>query len=135
MEPDVITVKDNLYERVMKETDGKGAEVIITACSAAPAQQIAFSLGALDGRVNFFGGLPKDRSFVELDTNIIHYKQLTVTGTTRSSHHHYRQTLRFIETGLLEIDSLITHRFSLSDIHKAFDNAKSATGLRQVIVF
>lgn len=134
-QPGVVTVKDNLHERVMDETKGLGADVIITACSAAAAQQVAFSLGALDGRVNFFGGLPKDRCIVELDTNIIHYKQLTVTGTTRSSHHHYRQTLRFIESGLIEIDSLVTHKYPLTDIKKAFDNAASAVGLRQVVVF
>jgi L-iditol 2-dehydrogenase len=79
--------------------------------------------------------LPKDKSAVELDTNIIHYKQLTVTGTTRSSHSHYRKTLRFIENKLLEIDSLITHRFSLDDINNAFNNASAAVGLKQVIIF
>jgi L-iditol 2-dehydrogenase len=135
MEPTIIPVVDNLLERVMEETEGNGADVVITACSAASAQQIALTLAALDGRVNFFGGLPKGKEQVELDTNIIHYKQLSVTGTTRASHDHYRKTLHFIASGLVDVDPLVTHTFSIHDIHKAFENAATCVGLKQAIVF
>jgi len=133
--PYVITVKDNLYERVMKETCGAGANVIITACSAAAAQRDALTLATLDGRVNFFGGLPKGKEMVELDTNIIHYKQLSLTGTTRASHAHYRTTLDFIASSLIDVDPLVTHRYPLADIQKAFDNAAATVGLRHAIEF
>ena len=53
-----------------------------TAASVPAVQQTAFGLAGLNGRVMFFGGLPKGKSTVELDTNEIHYKQLTVAGTT-----------------------------------------------------
>ncbi|MCL2703183.1 MAG: alcohol dehydrogenase catalytic domain-containing protein [Defluviitaleaceae bacterium] len=135
IEPSIIAVKDNLPERVLEETGGAGANVIVTACSAAAAQRCAFELAALDGRVNFFGGLPKNGELVLLNANTIHYRQLSVTGTTRASHSHYRKTLRFIAAGLVSVDALITHRYALSDIHKAFENGMSAVGLKQAIVF
>ena len=133
--PYVITVKENLLKRVMEETNGKGANVVITACSAAAVQRESFSLAALDGRINFFGGLPKGKSLVELDTNVIHYKQLAVTGTTRSSLEHYRKTLSLIASGLLDVDSLATHSYPLKDVEKALNNAVNAVGLRHVITF
>jgi L-iditol 2-dehydrogenase len=135
IEPSIITIKDNLQARVKEETNGEGANVVITACSAAAAQQMAFELAGLDGRVNFFGGLPKGKSVVGLDTNVIHYKQLVVTGTTRSSHEHYRKTLGFIAAGLVNVDRLVTHKFPLADIETAFKNAEKTIGLRQTIVF
>jgi L-iditol 2-dehydrogenase len=135
IEPSLIPVAGGLSEAVARETGGAGADVVITACSAAAAQKAAFTLAALNGRVNFFGGLPKGKELVELDTNQIHYKQLTVTGTTRASHEHYRKTLGFIASGLVDIDPLITHRYALTDIKKAFDNAANAVGLKQAIVF
>ena len=49
-----------------------------------------------NGRVMFFGGLPKGRSTVSLDTNEIHYKQLLVSGTTRQSLRQYRKCLELI---------------------------------------
>jgi L-iditol 2-dehydrogenase len=120
---------------VMDATGGAGADVVVTACSAAAAQQTALALGALDGRVNFFGGLPKGRSEVALDTNIIHYKQLTLTGTTRSSLGQYRRTLALIGAGVIDIDPLVTHRFALGDIGSAFANAAGGVGLKQAVVF
>jgi L-iditol 2-dehydrogenase len=135
LEPSLITVKRNLLKRVMEETDGKGANVVITACSVASVQQDALTYAAIDGRVNFFGGLPKGKEKVLLDTNIIHYKQLILTGTTRSSLWHYRKTLDFIASGIVDIDPLITHRYKLNDIKTALDNLANAVGLKHVIVF
>jgi L-iditol 2-dehydrogenase len=135
IEPKIITVTENLTERIKEETGGAGANVVITACSVAAVQQSAFALAALDGRVNFFGGLPADKSSVALDTNLIHYKQLTVTGTTRSSHRQYRTTLDFIARGLIDLDPLVTHSFPIQDVRRAFDNAAAAVGLKQAIVF
>ena len=52
---------DGVKERVLELTHGRGADVIVTAASSAAAQQLAFELPALDGRVIFFGGLPPGR--------------------------------------------------------------------------
>ena len=135
IEPSFITVKDDLYKRVLAETNGKGANVVITACSVASVQQIALTLVGIDGRVNFFGGLPKGKELVELDTNIIHYKQLILTGTTRSSLWHFRHALSFISSGLVDIDRLVTHKFGINEIHTALENTSNAVGLKQVIIF
>jgi len=135
LEPSLITVKDDLQQRVMDETDGKGANVVITACSVASVQRDAMSLAGIDGRVNFFGGLPKGKENVELDTNAIHYKQLILTGTTRSSLWHYRKALSFISAGIVDIDPLITHKFKINEIKTALENTASSVGLKQVILF
>jgi L-iditol 2-dehydrogenase len=135
IEPGVVAVRENLLEMVSEATGGEMADVVITACSAAAAQKEAFKLAGLDGRVNFFGGLAKGNEMVELDTNLIHYRQLSVTGTTRASLRQYRQTLKLISAGIVDIEPLITHRWSLSDIHTAVSNAASAIGLKQAVVF
>jgi len=135
LEPSIITVSRDLKQAVEDLTAGEGAQVVITACSSAAAQRDAFEYAALDGRVNFFGGLPKGSENVQLDTNLIHYKQLHVTGTTRASHAHYRKTLGMITDGLFDLDSLVTHRFPLEHIGTAFENTKNTTGLNQAVVF
>jgi len=135
IEPSLILADRDLKQAVADETGGEGAQVVITACGSASAQAEALGLAALDGRVNFFGGLPSGRGGVTLDTNIIHYKQLRVTGTTRSSHAHYRKTLGMLAEGLFDLDSLITGRFALEDIGKAFSDAQNTIGLKQAILF
>jgi L-iditol 2-dehydrogenase len=135
IEPATIAVRERLFERVAEETGGGMADVVIAACGAATAQQEALRLAGLDGRVSFFGGLANGRELVELDTNLIHYKQLSVTGTTRASLRQYRCALKLMAAGLVDIEPLITHRFRLSEIHAAVSNAENAVGLKQAIVF
>ena len=88
-------------------------DVAITACPVPEVQSNVIGLMAVGGRVNFFGGLPKDREIVPINTNAIHYKQLIVTGTTRANNVHFRKTLGFIADGILEVKSLVTARFPL----------------------
>ena len=135
IEPRITAISENLVEYVKDSTGGEGADVVITACSVAAVQQSAFALAGFDGRVCFFGGLPKGRETVPLDTNRIHYKQLTVIGTTRSSHGHYRATLDMIAKGVVNIAPIITHKFELKNALSAFENADRAIGLKQAVVF
>lgn len=120
---------------VRDATQGRGLDVCVTACPSPAAQAASFDMMALYGRVCFFGGLPAGREMVALNTNAIHYKQLTVTGTTRASLAQYRKCLRLVETGVVDLDKLITHHFALEDIHRAFALTQQAGGLKSVIDF
>jgi L-iditol 2-dehydrogenase len=116
-------------------TDGHLFDAIITACPAPAAQRASFSQAAVNGRVCFFGGLPKGREEVPLDTNIIHYKQLLVSGTTRASLAQYRKTLRFIREKALSMENLVTRRAPLTQIGELFDLAREAKGLKNLVDF
>jgi L-iditol 2-dehydrogenase len=124
-----------LKEEVMDATQGRGLDVCVTACPAPSAQATALELMALGGRVNFFGGLPKDKEIVPINTNLIHYKQLVLTGSTRASVSQYRKTLSFISSGILSVRELITGRFELGQIDDAIMQAANARGLKSVVVF
>ena len=116
-------------------TDGHLFDAIITACPSPAAQQASLSLAAINGRICLFGGLPKGREEVSLNTNIIHYKQLIVTGTTRASLAQYRKTLRFIREKALSMEDLVTRRGPLAQIAELFELAKQAKGLKNIIEF
>ena len=130
----IVTIPgDELKDRAMEATRGEGLDVIITACPVPSVQITALELAAVNGRINFFGGLPADRQNVPLNTNLIHYKQLTVTGTTRASVLQFRKTLEFISSGVLNVKKLVSNRLPLKDIAKGFQLAADAKGLKNVI--
>lgn len=122
-----------LKEFIMESTKGEGVDVCITACPVPAVQAEALELAAVNGRVNFFGGLPADRQNVSLNTNLIHYKQLIVTGSTRASVLQFRKTLEFIASGILDVKAIISNRLPLTDILKGFELASDAKGLKNVI--
>ena len=37
------------------------------------------------GRISFFGGLPKDKPIIAVDSNLVHYRELTIVGANGSS--------------------------------------------------
>lgn len=133
IDPSFITVKDDVIDFVRKETKGHGVDAVITACPVPAAQQTALEVAANYGRICFFGGLPEDRKMVPLNTNLIHYKQLICTGTTRASLKQFKDVLGFVSAGIIDVKKLITAEFSLDEIDKGFELAIAAKGLKNVI--
>jgi L-iditol 2-dehydrogenase len=87
------------------------------------------------GRINFFGGIPASKQPVPIDTNLVHYRELYLTGSTRSSIAQFRKTLEFVSQGLINVKAMITDCYELKDIKEAFENARSARGIKHIITF
>jgi L-iditol 2-dehydrogenase len=124
---------ENLVPRVLAETGGRGADLVITACPSPEAQSQSLELIAKRGRINFFGGLPRANSVVALDTNLIHYKECLVTGTHGSAPRHNRAALDLIAANVVPAERYITHRFDLSQIMEGIEVARSGDGVKVLI--
>lgn len=134
--PGVLTYcGDNLYDFVMEHTNGKGVDVALTANPVAKVQDEVMKLMNYFGRVNYFGLIPAEHQPFPIHTNIIHSKELTVVGTTKSSVSQFRKTLEFVSSGLLPVKNVVTHQYSIEDGLTAFENAKMGKGLKHVIRF
>jgi L-iditol 2-dehydrogenase len=134
--PGAEAVEDEDLEAAAKRlTGGKGFDVTITACPASQAQADALKITGMNGRILYFGGLPAGKDNVTLATNLIHYKQLSIYGTTRGNVSQYRAIAKMVAAGTFELDKLISARYPLTDFSKAVEYAKKAEGLKTVVVF
>lgn len=131
----IILQTENLKDRVMDVTGGKGLDVCITACPSPQAQADSLEMMAVNGRVNFFGGLPAGKEIVGINTNLVHYKQLILTGSARASLSQFRKTLDFISSGVLNVRDLISEKFTLPQISEGIQRATRAEGLKNIIYF
>jgi L-iditol 2-dehydrogenase len=125
--------KVDVLGEVMRITNGRGVDVVVTAASSPELQPLSVQLLAIHGRVNFFGGLKKGTK-VEMDTNLVHYKGLKLLGTTGSSNEDYFRSLRLVTEGRINVKDIVSHRFPLSDINAAFDFAKSGQGMKTLVL-
>jgi L-iditol 2-dehydrogenase len=123
----------DLKSEMDRITGGRGADVVITACSVPAMQTLALEVAGCHGRVSFFGGLPKGKENVTLNTNLIHYKELFVTATTGSSMQDFHSAIRILSTGQIHAGSLVTARFSLADTAAAFEYAAQGAGLKALV--
>lgn len=134
--PSILTYNgDDLAGFVKENTKGRGLDVAIVACPSPIVQSQMPELMNYGGRVNFFGGVPEDKQPVPINTNLVHYKMLNLTGTTRASITQFRQSIEFVSDALIDVKSMITNTFNIKDILTAFDYAKAAKGLKNVITF
>jgi L-iditol 2-dehydrogenase len=120
-------------DEVRKLTDGRGVDVVITAAASGAAQQDALQMAARSGRISFFGGLPKDKPTISLDSNLVHYRELTIFGANGSSPAHNKRALELIASGQVPVDDLITHRLRLSQLHEAIDLVASGGAIKVTI--
>ncbi|MGH9249775.1 MAG: zinc-binding dehydrogenase, partial [Acidimicrobiales bacterium] len=107
-------------DEVAKLTEGRGADVVITAAASGKAQEDALQMVAPSGRISFFGGLPKDKPTITLDSNLVHYRELTIVGANGSSPAHNKRALQLIASGDVPVADLITHRLPLGEVLDAF---------------
>ena len=123
----------DVIDRVMELTDGRGASVIITAAPSGKAQEDAIDMAAPQGRVSFFGGLPKDDPFIRCNSNTVHYRELSLIGANGSSPDHNRRALGLIASGAVPVDDLITHRVPLERVQDAIDAVLSGEAIKVVV--
>jgi len=125
--------EEDVVERVLEETEGFGADVVIVAAPSREAQRQALELVSKRGRVVFFGGLSHGRSEVNIDTNLIHYKECFITGASSSTGEQNREALSILSQGNIKAEDFITHIFPLDRIKEAFRIAKTKRGLRVLV--
>ncbi len=123
VQPDEVldASKVDVVAEVMRLTDGRGADVVITATAANITQEQAIAMAARNGRISFFGGLPKTNPTITCDSNLVHYRQLHIHGANGSAPEHNKKALAYIASGVVPVKDLITVHLPLERALEAFD--------------
>ncbi|MEC9490571.1 MAG: alcohol dehydrogenase catalytic domain-containing protein [Halanaerobiales bacterium] len=131
---DVIIInpkKENTKEKINKLTDNEGPNVLITACSSGKAQQDAQEIAAERARISLFGGLPGESTGF-INSNLVHYKELTICGVHASTPEQNRKSLKWISGVDFDLKDFLTV-YSLSNIENAFEAIKNGEIMKAVI--
>ncbi len=123
----------DVVDEVMRLTGGRGADVIITATPANITQEQAIAMAARNGRISFFGGLPKTDPTISCDSNVVHYRQLHIHGANGSSPDHNKRALQYISTGQVPVKDLITRHIPLSEVMTAFDIVANGQAIKVTV--
>lgn len=100
--------------------EGRGADVVFEAVATPQAWQWAVEMVRKGGVVNWFGGPPAGTA-VTLDTNRIHYADLTL----KASFHHTPATVRrafeLLRSGRFKADAFLTGTATLDEVPQVFE--------------
>ncbi|MDI6904283.1 MAG: zinc-binding dehydrogenase [Candidatus Bathyarchaeia archaeon] len=112
--------RENVVEKVRRLTDGYGADVVIEAIGLPATWEQALKLVRNGGTVLEFGGCPPGTE-IKVNTELLHYGEITVLGTFHAIPLHFRKALNLMASGTINVKPLITRKIRLEDIKEAFE--------------
>jgi L-iditol 2-dehydrogenase len=128
----IVPGKVDLHAEVKRLTEGRGVDVIVTACPVGQAQADAVALAARRGRISLFGGLARETTGF-LDSNLIHYKELSIHGAHAATVRQNREVMGWIAAGKLKVRKYITRTYPLQGIEQAFRDLQSQSVFKAVV--
>lgn len=106
---------DDLAAAVDELSDGVGVDLAILCIGIPELVNEALRLSRSGGWVNVFAGF-KGTGLAEIEANLIHYKQIQVTGSANARRADFETAMRLIESGRIDGASMITHRFGVENV-------------------
>lgn len=127
---DVIDpLAENVPKVIHELTDGLGADLVIEAAGRKETAKQCFETVGRGGTILFFGVVPPSHT-IDVSPNDIFKRELTIVGSAINPYSHHR-AIQLLDK--LNLEELITHRFHLEDIEKAFDVARQGIGIKVAI--
>lgn len=115
---------------VRQLTNGRGVDVAFEAAGENDAVTAAVESARSGARVVLIG-IPSSDS-TAISASVARRKGLTVKWLRRMKH-TYARAIALVENGMVDVKSMVTHRFTLEEAARAFEAASSREGLKVVI--
>ena len=128
----ICSEEENPVDVIMDETNGRGVDVSITTAGTTQAQDIAIAVTGKRGYVNFFAGL-KGQPPLVLNSNLVHYNEMFITGTHGSNLPDVEKAVMLLEQKKISAPKYITKKFPLRDIEEAFLYHESRQGMKVIV--
>ena len=117
-------------DEILKVTGGKGVDVAFEVCNDNSGVEAAIGAVKAGGTV-VLTGIPGDNR-TSFTAAVARRKGLTFRMTRRMKH-AYPRSIRLVENGLVDVRSLVTHRFPLAQYEQAFAVARRREGIKVII--
>lgn len=115
---------------VMAVTSRRGLDLVFEVAGVPATVDLAVA-SVVPGGTVVLAGIPEEDS-TTFSASTARRKGLTIK-LVRRMQHTYPRAIDLVSRGLLDVRSLVTHRFPLQDAHDAFKTAAQRIGLKTII--
>lgn len=124
---------EELIEAVRAETDGVGADIVICAVPTVVVQEEALEMVRKRGTVVIYGGAPKNRQISSLNSNLIHYGEITVTGAFSYPATGLSDALAALHARQIHAEKYLGARVSLANVPEGMNMVSTGQALKVMI--
>lgn len=107
-------------------------DLIVVAVNKPELVEEAVGGVADNGTVHMFAGMPSGTA-VTLDARAIHYRAVTLTGSSGFALRHFHEAYEIIHSNPDHYRKLITHRFPFEEGTEAFDTLKNGDAFKVLL--
>jgi alcohol dehydrogenase, propanol-preferring len=128
------TVDASKVERVSKEIKkltGGGADIVMEVIGNPKTFEEAFESVRIGGRLVAVGYTHEPSRIVP---GKIMFKEIDIVGSLGCRPVDYIPLIRMVEQGRIDLMKIVTHRFPLDEIHRAFEVMHEGTSIRSIVV-
>jgi D-arabinitol dehydrogenase (NADP+) len=120
------------HEKELLELFPKGFDIVVDATGAQEVVQHMPQFAKFGAKIVIYG-VASEADRITLSPYEIFRKELKVIGSFAQTH-CFDRALKFIENGVVKVDNMITHRFSIVDFARAIEQVESGKGHIKVVV-
>jgi threonine dehydrogenase-like Zn-dependent dehydrogenase len=124
-----VSSDDGAAEQVMGALGGR-PRIIIDCAGSVPVFMQASQLVEQGGEIVKIAFDPQP---MEIDLNTIPLRAVKLIGVNGYNFEGWRACLRFLETGRIKTDEMITHRLPLADFRKGFDAIAAKQAIKVIL--
>ena len=124
--------REDLPTKLMEITHGEGADLVIEAVGSPQTVKQAIQMVKPGGRVTIFGVAPVN-SKIETSPFDIYFREIEIIGAYAITRDAFQRSISMLQSGRIRVEPLITERFPLNEISKAFTLAEKKEGLKKII--
>ncbi len=108
---------DDLVKRIMQETSGRGADIVVETAGKPDTLRQSISLVRRAGKIMLVGLYEES---VEINANLLVLKAIRTIGCIDA---HFLESFEIMQAGMLKDKQVVTHTFPLDKITEAFETA------------
>lgn len=131
----VNSARDDMNGAVRAASQRLGADDVIVAVANAAAIEAAQHLLARNGVLDLFGGLPAGRNTVAIDGRLVHYLEVTITGSSGGGPWDVMEALRLMAGGDIDPGIHIAHVGDLEHAPQLLEMARGQAVDGKAIVY
>jgi L-iditol 2-dehydrogenase len=112
---------------VRELTGGRGADIVVEAVGRPETWNWSVEMLRRGGTVNFFGG-PPTGTHVHIDTNLLHYSEITCKASFHHTPRAFREALDIIESGGVTAQAFVQAEEPLASLSKVLFRLMEGSG-------
>jgi L-iditol 2-dehydrogenase len=120
--------------QILDMTGGRGVDNVIVASGNVKAIETSFPLVRKGGKILLFG-MPPQGSVFGCDASDVFIREIKLIPSYSTTENEIERALEMLETGMIHLTEMITHRFHLNQVSEAFRVAVDARSCLKVMVY